>query len=638
MRIVNLLAEDRICLNAPVHSKDEALELLFRLQEKSGVIVDMDVYRAAVLERESQASTAVEAGIAVPHAKCACVARQSLALCRAKTPIDCGAMDGRPTDLFIMIAAPPDDRMHLELLARLMTLLSDPHFTEALRGAPDARGMRAVIDRFESERFGSPEQPARGMPRILAVTACPTGIAHTYMAAEALERAGRETGIPVKAETQGAAGVKNALTAQEIAACEGVIIAASREVDLSRFDGVRVLRVPVTDGIRRPAELLKEVARAPVYRAESPAPAEPEAPDAAATPALRAYSRLMSGVSQMLPFIVGGGVLTALGFLFDDATLGFASFGQNTPVAAWFTAVGEASMSLALPVMAAFLAMAIADTPGFAPGFVGGLLAVAGSTLTAERGVSAGFLGAIVAGFAAGHLVNLLKRACAHLPPTLEGIKPVLLYPVAGIAVTGLFICLVNPAVGVLNDALYSGLESMGQGSSIVLGAVLAGMMAGDMGGPFNKAAYVFGTSTLAALTASGTIGSRVMASVMLGGMVPPLATALATTFFGSLFTDAERKAGGVNYVLGLCFITEGAIPFAVRDPLRVLPACIAGSALAGALSMAFGCRLPAPHGGIFVLPVVHNPAGYLAALAAGSVLGMVLLALFKRAGGTVRQ
>lgn len=629
MRIVDLLAENRISLNVPVRSKEEAMELLFGLQAKSGDIGNMEEYRAAVWERERQASTAVEAGIAVPHAKCACVARPCLSLCRAEKPVDCGAMDGNPTDLFIMIAAPPDDRLHLELLSRLMTLLADPHFMTSVRGAPDAHAVRTVIDRFENERFGAQERENHAPPRILAVTACPTGIAHTYMAAEALERAGRELGIPVKAETQGAAGVKNALTAQEIASCEGIIVAASREVDLARFDGVRVLRVPVADGVRRPAELLREVKNAPVYHAHAPAAAS-AAPPVGGTLTQRTYRQLMSGVSQMLPFVIGGGVLTAIGYLLDDPSLGFANFGENTPVAAWFTSVGNAAMSMMLPVMAAFLAMAIADVPGFAPGFVGGLLAVTGSTFDTELGVPAGFLGAIVAGFAAGYLMLGLKRACARLPSVFDGIKPVLLYPVAGISGVGLFMCLVNPAVATLNEMLYSGLETMGEGSSVALGAVLAAMMAIDMGGPFNKAAYVFGTSTLAALTASGAVGSRVMASVMLGGMVPPLATALATTFFGRLFTAEERKAGAVNYVLGLCFITEGAIPFAARDPLRVLPACIAGSALAGALSMEFGCRIPAPHGGIFVLPVVHFPVRYLLALAAGSVLGMLLLALLK--------
>lgn len=627
MRIVSLLSASRIRLGVPLKSKEEAIGFLVDLQTADGSIADAAAYREAVFERERQVSTAVEAGIAVPHARCACVKEPRLALCRTQTPIDCGAMDKRPTDLFFLIAAPLDGTLHLEILSRLMTLLMDEHFAAALRSAPDAETLITIVDRFETERFGAPEKEKAGKPRILAVTACPTGIAHTYMAAEALEKAGRAAGIPVKAETQGAAGVKNALTPQEIASCEGVIVAADREVDLARFDGIRVLRVPVADAIRRPEELLREVADAPVYRAKKELTA---ALGVLERPAHRLYRQMMSGVSHMLPFVIGGGILTALGYLIDDPSLGFAHFGANTPVAAWLTTVGDLSMGLMLPVMAAFIAMAVADTPGFAPGFVGGMLAVTGATFQGSHGVSAGFLGALLAGFAAGYLMLGLETLCAKLPASLESIKPVLIYPVAGVVLIGLFVYLVNPVVGAVNEALYAGLEMMSERGSIALGAVLAGLMSGDMGGPLNKAAYVFGTSTLASVSATGAVGSRVMASVMIGGMVPPLATALATTFFGDRFTPDERRSGTVNYVLGLCFITEGAIPFAVRDPLRVLPACIAGSALAGALSMAFGCRVPAPHGGIFVLPVMHNAPGFVAALAAGSVLGMALLALLK--------
>lgn len=636
MRIVDLLNPAKILLSTSVQGKDGVIDLLVDLQDKSGCLRDREEYKTAILAREAQGSTAIEAGIAVPHAKSDSVMVPSLAACTLTQGVDYGAMDGQPSDLFFMIAAPMDGDLHLEILSHLMVLLMDFKFTSALRSAKTTQEFLDVIDRFETEKFGAPdpqpqqqesaaEQPVG--PRILAVTACPTGIAHTYMAAEALEKKGAELGIPVKVETQGSGGAKNVLTRAEIAACDGIIIAADKEVDLSRFDGKPVLRVPVSDGIHKPEELIRQAPNAPVYHHTGEKQADTESESLGR----KIYKQLMNGVSHMLPFVIGGGILIALAFLLDDPSIDYANFGTNTPVAAWFKNIGGAAFSCMLPILAGYIAMAIADRPGLMVGFVGGLLAVSGATFASPAGgsVSAGFLGALIAGFAAGYLMLGMRKLCDHLPRSLEGIKPILIYPVVGLVIIGLFMCLVNPIVGALNTALYSGLKAMGEGSKILLGIVLAGMMAIDMGGPFNKAAYVFGTSTLAAATAGQ--GSEIMAAVMVGGMVPPLAIALATTFFKNRFTAEERKSGLVNYIMGLCFITEGAIPFAAGDPLHVLPACIVGSGLAGALSMAFGCALPAPHGGVFVFPVMTNVLGYLIALVAGSVVGMIMLAILKK-------
>ena len=473
----------------------------------------------------------------------------------------------------------------------------------------------------------APAETSASGPRILAVTACPTGIAHTYMAAEALEKKGKEIGIPVKAETQGSGGAKNILTQAEIDACDGIIIAADKEVDLARFDGKHVLRVPVSDGIHKPEELIRQAPSAPIYHHTG------EVVHEATNESMgrKLYKQLMNGVSHMLPFVIGGGILIALAFLLDDASIDYANFGTNTPIAAWFKNIGGVAFNFMLPILAGYIAMSIADRPGLMVGFVGGALAVSGATFASPSGtsVSAGFLGALIAGFAAGYLMLAMRKLCDKLPRALEGLKPILIYPVVGLLIIGLFMCLINPIVGAINTALYSGLEAMGEGSKVVLGIVLAGMMAVDMGGPFNKAAYVFGTSTLATMAAGQ--GSDIMAAVMIGGMVPPIAIALATTFFKNRFTEDERKSGAVNYIMGLCFITEGAIPFAAGDPLHVLPSCIVGSGVAGALSMVFGCALPAPHGGIFVFPIMTNVLGYVIALAVGSLVGMVLLGVLKK-------
>ena len=636
MRIVDLLSPEKIALGASAVDKEGAIDLLVDLQAKSGCLTDRETYKQAILARESQTSTAIEMGIAVPHAKSACVTSPSLAACILKEGVDYGAMDGQPSDLFFMIAAPLNGDLHLEILSHLMVLLMDFNFVSELRSAPDAKAFMAVIDKFEAAKFPeeapaevpapAADSPAAG-PRILAVTACPTGIAHTYMAAEALEKKGKELGVSVKVETQGSGGAKNILTRKEIDACDGIIIAADKEVDLARFDGKPVLRVPVSDGIHKPEELIRQAPDAPIYHHAGQVIQE----TASESIGRKLYKQLMNGVSHMLPFVIGGGILIALAFLLDDASIDYANFGTNTPIAAWFKNIGNTAFNFMLPILAGYIAMSIADRPGMMVGFVGGALAVSGTTFLSPSGtsVSAGFLRALIAGFAGGYLMLAMRKVCDKLPRALEGLKPILIYPVVGLLIIGLFMCLINPIVGAINTALYSGLEAMGEGSKIILGIVLAGMMAVDMGGPFNKAAYVFGTSTLAAMAAGQ--GSDIMAAVMIGGMVPPIAIALATTFFRNRFTEDERKSGVVNYIMGLCFITEGAIPFAASDPLRVLPACIVGSGVAGALSMAFGCALPAPHGGIFVFPVMTNILGYVIALVVGSLVGMILLGLLKK-------
>ena len=646
MRIVDLLKKECISLRAGAADKDAAIDLLVALQEKGGALTDPLAYKQAILARERQSSTAIEAGIAVPHAKSPAVARPSLAAATLEKGVDYGAMDGQPSDLFFMIAAPLDGDVHLEILSHLMVLLMDPSFVADLRGAQDADAFLAVIDRYERAKYGAPE-PSESQPaeegktgfRVLAVTACPTGIAHTYMAAEALEKAGRQLGIPLKAETNGSGGAKNVLTAQEIAEADGIIIAADKNVDTARFSGKRVLFTPVSDGIHKPEELIRRIAsgNAPVY--EYAGKAQPGEMGANESLGRQVYKHLMNGVSHMLPFVIGGGILIALAFLFDDASINPANFGKNTPFAAFLKTVGEAAFNFMLPVLAGFIGMSIADRPGLAVGFVGGSLAAAGTSFatifSGTAPIPAGFLGALLAGFVGGYFMLGLRKVCDKLPRSLEGIKPILIYPVLGILFMGAFMCLVNPVMSTLNTGLTNFLNSLGGSSKIMLGAVLGGMMSIDMGGPFNKAAYVTGTGAIATAAAAGAaandIAYQMMAAVMVGGMVPPIAIALATTFFKGKFTEEERKSGLVNYIMGLCFISEGAIPFAASDPLRVIPSCVAGSAVAGALSMLLGCTLPAPHGGIFVFPVVGNVVGYCIALAAGSAVGMALLALLKK-------
>lgn len=640
MRIIDLLSTDRIALGAQVSDKEQAIDKLVELQMAGGCIDDREAYRKAILAREEMSSTAIEQGIAVPHAKSDAVSAPSLAAMTLTQGVDYGAMDGQPSDLFFMIAAPLNGDLHLEILSRLMVLLMDGEFVKALRSAADAQQFMAVIDRFEKEKYpqevgGTEQKPVEEKAgyRVLAVTACPTGIAHTYMAAEALEKAAAQMNLSIKVETNGSGGVKNRLTAQEIEQADGIIVAADKNVETARFAGKKVLFVPVSDGIHKPQQLLEQIESGTVAvyeKDKKTALHQPQQEQQEGKESLgrQLYKHLMNGISHMLPFVIGGGILIAIAFLLDDYSINPANFGMNTPLAAFFKTVGGVAFDFMLPILAGYIAYSIADRPGLAVGVVGGYLAKVGNSfanITGENAVSGGFLAALLAGFVAGYLVLGIKKLADKLPESMEGIKPVLVYPLFGILLMGVFMFAVNPAMGAINTGIVNLLNSMGGSSKILLGCVVAGMMSVDMGGPFNKAAYVFATASIA----SGNYD--VMAAVMLGGMIPPLAIALASTFFKKKFTAEERKSGVVNYIMGLCFITEGVIPFAAADPLRVIPSCVAGSAVAGGLSMLFGCTLRAPHGGIFVFPVVGNVVGYLIALAAGSLVGMLLLGVLKK-------
>ncbi len=630
MRITDLLKKESISLNRELSSKSEAIDALIDLQEKAGNLNDKEEYKKGILAREEQGSTAIGNGIAIPHAKTSAVAHPGLSAVTAPSGVDYNALDGKPSNLLFMIAAPEDGDLHLEVLSRLMTMLMDETFRNELLSAKTADEFISVIDRKEAEKY--PENPVPAAKkegyRILAVTACPTGIAHTYMAAEALEKAGEEMGIPLKAETNGSGGAKNVLTKEEIAAADGIIIAADKSVEMGRFDGKKLISVKVSDGIKKPKELIERVMSdsAPVYHHTGAKSSEKDTDTEGF--GRKIYKHLMNGVSNMLPFVVAGGIFIALAFLIDTL-MGApqdANFGTNSPVAAFFKTIGGYAFNFMIPVLSAFIAKSIADRPGFLVGLVGGLLATTGSTFTAVGGdVPSGFLGALFAGFVGGYLMLGVEKLLSKLPKSLEGIKPVLIFPLVGIGLIAVIMCAVNPIMGMMNTGLTNLLNSMGSTSKVLLGVVLGAMMSTDMGGPFNKAAYVFGT---AAIT-SGNYD--IMAAVMVGGMVPPLAIALATTFFKKKFTAQERKSGPVNYILGLSFITEGAIPYAASDPLRVIPACMIGAGLAGGLSMLFKCTLMAPHGGIFVFAVVGNWPYYLLALAAGSVVSMLLLGLFKK-------
>ena len=636
MRIIDLLSTDRIALGAQVSDKEQAIDKLVELQMAGGCIADREAYRKAILAREEMSSTAIEQGIAVPHAKSDAVSAPSLAAMTLTQGVDYGAMDGQPSDLFFMIAAPLNGDLHLEILSRLMVLLMDGEFVKALRSAADAQQFMAVIDRFEKEKYpqevgGTEQKPVEEKAgyRVLAVTACPTGIAHTYMAAEALEKAAAQMNLSIKVETNGSAGVKNRLTAQEIEQADGIIVAADKNVETARFAGKKVLFVPVSDGIHKPQQLLEQIesGTVAVYEKEKKAAVQQQEQGKESF-GRQLYKHLMNGVSHMLPFVIGGGILIAIAFLLDDYSINPANFGMNTPLAAFFKTGGGVAFDFMLPILAGYIAYSIADRPGLAVGIVGGYIAKVGNSfanISGENAVSGGFLAALLAGFVAGYLVLGIKKLADKLPESMEGIKPVLIYPLFGVLLIGVFMFAVNPTMAAINTGITGFLNSMGGSSKILLGCIVAGMMSIDMGGPFNKAAYVFGTASIA----SGNYD--VMAAVMIGGMIPPLAVALATTFFKKKFTSEERKSGVVNYIMGLCFITEGVIPFAAADPLRVIPSCVAGSAVAGGLSMLFGCTLRAPHGGIFVFPVVGNVVGYLIALAAGSLVGMLLLGVLKK-------
>ena len=636
MRITELFTAQSIALDVAAPDQAAIIDKLVDLQATHGNITDKDAYKKALYAREAEASTYVDNGITVPHARTACVTRPSLAALRLSEPVQYNADDDGKTDLLFAIAAPENGSLHIDMLARMMQMLMNEDFVEKLRAAKTPAAFLDAIDAQEDAQFGEESFTEQEIPqngyRVLAVTACPNGIAHTYMAAEALTKTGDKLGLPTKVETNGSDGAKNILTAEEIAACDGIIIAADKNVETARFDGKPVLFARVDDGIHKPEELIKKIAHgeAPIFHAKGGAAQSQSACGAGDTVAHSLYKHLMNGVSHMLPFVVGGGIMIALAFLLDDYSINPSNFGMNTPVAAFFKTVGGAAFGYMLPILAGFIAMSIADRPGLAVGFAGGVLAMNGTNFAGlasgdTTGISGGFLAALLAGFAAGYIVQFLKNITEKLPASLNGIRTMLIYPLGGILVIGLVMCGINPLMGIINTAMSGWLNALGGSSKILLGAIVAGMMSVDMGGPFNKAAYVFGTAALA----SGNY--EVMAAVMVGGMVPPIAIALSTTFCPKKWSPDERRNGIVNYVMGLCFVSEGAIPYAATDPLRVLPSCIIGSALSGALSMVFGCALRAPHGGIFVFPVVDHALLYVVALAAGSAVGAVILSLLKK-------
>lgn len=633
MRIVDLLKNESIQLNGSPVSKTEAIDMLVELQVKGGNIADKDEYKKGILAREEKGSTAVGDGVAIPHAKSEAVTAPSIAAMTVPGGVDYEALDDEPSNLLFMIAAPNDGDVHLDVLSRLMTILMDEDFRKNLLNAKNEDEFLNIIDKMEKEKYSDePKEEAKPSSgyKILAVTACPTGIAHTYMAAEALEKAGKKLGISIKVETNGSGGAKNILTDKEIAECDGIIIAADKSVAMSRFNGKKVIRTKVSDGIKKPEELINRITSgdAPIYHHEGRAESNSSSADSDESLGRKIYKHLMNGVSNMLPFTVAGGIFIALAFLLDS--FGGApqdgDFGTHLAAAAWFKTIGGYAFNFMIPILAGYIGKSIADRPGLLVGIAGGAMAVSGATFALPAGnVPSGFLGALLAGFLGGYLMLLLEKVCDRLPKALNGIKPVLIYPLGGLGIVAIMMCAVNPIMGLLNEGLANLLTNMGSTSKILLGCVLGGMMSIDMGGPFNKAAYVFGTASIA----SGNFD--IMAAVMIGGMVPPIAIALATTFFKNRFTEDERKNGPVNYIMGLSFITEGAIPYAAADPMRVIPACMIGSAIAGGLSMAFNCTLRAPHGGIFVFPVVGNPILYVLALVIGSLVGMLLLGIFKK-------
>lgn len=632
MKITDLLKKESVELGVKVSDKEAAIDRLVGLMDAGGRLKDKAGYKEGIKAREALGSTAVGDGIAIPHAKVAAVKEPGLAAMVVPDGVDYEAFDGSPAQLIFMIAAPEGEAdVHLEALSRLSTLLMDQDFKNDLIKSKTKEEFLQLIDDKESERYQKKNTAgaakAAGGYRVLAVTACPTGIAHTFMAAENLEQSGKKLGIPVKAETNGAEGANNVLTKEEIAAADGIIIAADKNVEMARFDGKPVIIATVSDGIHKGEELIKKAVSkdVPVYHYTGTSSSSENTEKGGF--GYSVYKHMMSGVSHMLPFVIGGGILIALAFLFDDYSIDPSNFGKNTPLAAYIKTIGEQAFGMMLPILAGYIAMSIADRPGLAVGFVGGLVAKMGATFANPGGgsVNSGFLGALLAGFIGGYIVLLLKKSFSKLPKSLEGIKPVLLYPLIGIFLVAVVTTFINPFVGAINDGITSMLNGMGGTSKIILGAVVGGMMSVDMGGPVNKAAYVFGTAQLA----EGNFD--IMAAVMAGGMVPPIAIALCTTFFKNKFTDKERQSGLVNYIMGLSFISEGAIPFAAADPIRVLPSCIIGSAVAGGLSMALGCTLRAPHGGIFVLPTIGNPFGYLIAIVIGSAVGCFILASLKK-------
>ncbi len=635
MRITDLLDPSSIALGVSPGSKEETLDMAVDLMVKSGKINDKDAYRAQVYAREEESTTGIGDGIAIPHGRCDAVDRPGLAAMVIPNGVDYAALDDEPVTLLFLIAAPnTKDNVHLDVLSKLSVMLMDDDFTARLRAAKSVDEFLAIVNEQDDKEKSIDErlekkdaaEDAELKGNLVAVTSCPTGIAHTYMAAEGLEKAAAAAKCKIKIETRGSAGAKNVLTDAEIAAADAVIVAADAQVPMDRFDGKKVIICQVSDGISKADELVERAlhGEVPIYHGSGEAKADPSV-KAGGSVAHQIYTQLMNGVSHMLPFVVGGGILIAIAFLIDGLSVDINSlseaersnFGTISPVAATFKTIGGAAFGLMLPVLAGYIAMAIGDRPALAVGFVGGVLAANGSS---------GFLGALAAGFLAGYIVLALRKLCDGLPEALEKLAPVLIYPVLGILIMGLAMnFVIEPVMGAINTGLNNFLAGMGSSSRIVLGMILGGMMAIDMGGPFNKAAYVFGTAAIAA----GNYD--IMAAVMIGGMTPPCAIALATILFKDKFTKEEREAGPVNFIMGLSFITEGAIPYAASDPLHVLPSCIIGSALAGALSMAFNCTLMAPHGGIFVFPVVGNALMYLVALVAGTLCSTVLLGVLKK-------
>lgn len=627
MKIVDLLKVESIDLKAKPQDKAAALEHLITLMERGGNIADKEEYKACVLRREEEGSTGIGEGIAIPHAKTSAVKAPGLAAMLVQDGVDFDSLDGEPAKLFFLIAAPDtEDNVHLDVLSHLSMLLMNDDFRSELLKAGSAKEFLSVIDKYENEKFEDEDEAAapQAQRKVLAVTACPTGIAHTYMAAEALQEMAGKLGVAMKVETNGSGGVKNKLTAKEIEEAEGIIVAADKNVPVERFAGKPVIFVKVADGINKPKELIEEIlsGKVPAYAGKGGSEAEGEAAEAKESLGRQIYKHLMNGVSHMLPFVIGGGILIALAFMFDMEFAGTAKFGSGTPLAAFFKNIGGLAFSMMMPILAGYIAMSIGERPALMLGIVGGFLAASGGS---------GFFGALFAGFLGGYLILALRKVLGVLPDSLEGLKPILLYPVLGLLIMGVLMTyVINPPTAAFNQWLAGALAGMSTTSKILLGFVLGGMMSIDFGGPLNKAAYVFGTASLAAADGSA-VSSEIMAAVMIGGMVPPVAIALSTLLFSDKFTAKERQSGLTNFIMGLSFITEGAIPFAASDPLRVIPTCALGSAMAGALSMAFGCSVPAPHGGVFVFGVVQNWPMYFVALAAGSVVAAVLMGFVKK-------
>ena len=648
MKITDLLDENSIRLNAAASSKKEALNQIINLISQTGNITNKEEYKKIVFAREEQGTTGIGDGIAIPHGKSEKVKKASLAAMVIPNGVEFEALDNKKVNLMFLIAAPETkDNIHLEVLSRLSALLMDEKFRENLKRAKTPKEFLGLIDEAENAKYNE-ENAVDGVMantaktemkntseseyEILCITSCPTGIAHTYMAAEALEKAGQETNHKIKVETQGQSGVKNQLTIDEIKNAKAIIVAADTNVDLSRFNGKKLIKTRVADGIHRPKELIEKALseNAPVYHTDK---TTDFSQDEKMSVGRNIYKHLMSGVTHMLPFVVGGGILIAISFLLDNYEINPSGFGSNTPLAAFFNTIGNSAFSFMLTILAGYIALSIADRPGLVAGFVGGAIALSGVSLQSIQNpsvtvVSSGFLGALLAGFIAGYIILLLRNVFEILPKSLEGIKTILLYPVFGVLLTGLAVMLINPFIGMINTGLNNFLNNMGNVNKVILGVILGGMMSVDLGGPVNKAAYTFGTGMLS----QGHYD--IMAAVMAGGMVAPLVIALLATIFPKKLDEKDRSSALLNYVLGLSFISEGAIPFASSDPLRVLPACIIGSAIAGGLSMLFGCTLMAPHGGIFVIGIVGNALMYLVSIAVGSVVGALILAGLKKVGG----